>query len=854
MGLYLGEKYKNSLNGAPPEKKKASSEEGEKPKKEDTSSPKKAGREFDSVGEYNIFEVPPEDEPKVYTGGTEKEESTSKAAPAKTESKAAKNQPKQVKVEVEIPKIDESKKSKKEQNDVGLTIDTNRKKTDNTFNASQRPASNDQTKTVAASPIGMFMASQIEIEDPNASTLVSPEQDANMSDSGEINFGSFDMGSEDTSGNTESSGSFSFDSLGSADSSEGSFSMDIEPAPEAETETDDVIRPLDQQLMNMNSQSDVRAAQAKADAERRAKERAEAERIAREKAEAERIAREKAEAERIAREKAEAKRIAREKAEAERIAREKAEAERIAREKAEAERIAREKAEAERIAREKAEAERIAREKAEAERIAREKAETERKAKAKAEADRIAKEKAEAEAKAKAEAERKAKEEAEAKAKAEADAKAREEARRLEAEALKEIENKENEPAEENEDSLSEDEIREKHAKAEREAATKVSTEDIGGLAVDKDQTGGTRVFSEADLAKMKKLMDILEAATEQNASDIHIAANGPTVLRIDGDLVEQEGMAYSPYEMDQMLRVMLTDKQLKELKEMGELDFAYSLPGYARIRFNAFRNRGAYAMALRILSSEIPDPVKLGLPQSVIDLTKKRRGLVLVTGATGSGKSTTLAALVGLIARTYPKNIITLEDPIEYLHSNQKSIVTQREIGYDTMSYANGVRAALREDPDVILVGEMRDLETIETAIRAAETGHLVFSTLHTNSAADTIDRVIDVFPPHQQQQVRVQFANVMLGIVAQQLLPKVGHGRIGAFEVLLRNPAISNLIREGKSFQIPSTIQTSRKEGMVMMDDYIYELFQRGIISQDTAVTFAHDSVDMAKKIHSY
>lgn len=322
MGLYLGEKYKNSLNGAPPEKKKASSEEGEKPKKEDTSSPKKAGREFDSVGEYNIFEVPPEDEPKVYTGGNEKEESTSNAAPAKTESKAAKNQPKQVKVEVEIPKIDESKKSKKEQNDVGLTIDTNRKKTDNTFNASQRPASNGQTKTVAASPIGKFMASQIEIEDPNASTLVSPEQDANMSDSGEINFGSFDMGSEDTSGNTESSGSFSFDSLGSADSSEGSFSMDIEPAPEAEPETDDVIRPLDQQLMNMNSQSDVRAAQAKADAERRAKERAEAERIAREKAEAERIAREKAEAERIAREKAEAERIAREKAEAERIARE----------------------------------------------------------------------------------------------------------------------------------------------------------------------------------------------------------------------------------------------------------------------------------------------------------------------------------------------------------------------------------------------------------------------------------------------------------------------------------------------------------------------------------------------------
>ena len=226
----------------------------------------------------------------------------------------------------------------------------------------------------------------------------------------------------------------------------------------------------------------------------------------------------------------------------------------------------------------------------------------------------------------------------------------------------------------------------------------------------------------------------------------------------------------------------------------------------------------------------------------------------MLVTGATGSGKSTTLASLIRVIAERDEKNIITLEDPIEYLHSHSRSMVSQREIGTDSMSYAQALRAALRQDPDVILVGEMRDLETISTAITAAETGHLVFSTLHTNSAADAIDRAIDVFPPHQQQQIRVQLSGVLEGVIAQQLLPKIEKGRAAAFEVLIANAAVRNLIREGKAFQIPSIIQTSKKEGMQTMDDCILQLFHSGQVSADMAVAYAHDQDAMARSVRLY
>lgn len=350
------------------------------------------------------------------------------------------------------------------------------------------------------------------------------------------------------------------------------------------------------------------------------------------------------------------------------------------------------------------------------------------------------------------------------------------------------------------------------------------------------------------------QMEDILALAKRQNSSDIHIAPGNPVMLRIDGRLVPQGDLNLTAMETDSILKPIVPSELLDELKTNGELDFAFSVEGFSRVRANVFRQRGSYAAALRILSYDVPEPKTLGIPQAVVNLTTKMRGLVLVTGATGSGKSTTLASLIDVIAKRDSKNIITLEDPIEYLHSKKRSIVTQREVGKDTMSYATALRAALRQDPDVILVGEMRDLETISTAITAAETGHLVFSTLHTNSAADAVDRIIDVFPPHQQQQIRVQLSGVLEGIVAQQLLPMTNGGRVAAFEVLLANNAIRNLIREAKAFQIPSIIQTSKREGMQTMDDCIMGYFNEGLIAPETAVSYAHDPLNMANRVHLY
>ena len=309
---------------------------------------------------------------------------------------------------------------------------------------------------------------------------------------------------------------------------------------------------------------------------------------------------------------------------------------------------------------------------------------------------------------------------------------------------------------------------------------------------------------------------EILQLAKEKKASDIHLAPGSPVMLRIDGQLLPQTQTRLKPNEVERILEPMLSDVQKQRLKEDGELDFAFSIPNYSRVRANVFRQRGTYTAALRILTYDVPKPETLGLPPAVVNFTNLKRGLILVTGATGSGKSTTLASLIDIIAERDAKNIITLEDPIEYLHTNKRAIVRQREVGDDTKSYADALRAALRQDPDVILVGEMRDLETISTAITAAETGHLVFSTLHTNNTSEAIDRMIDVFPPHQQQQIRVQLSTVLEGVVAQQLLPKLDGGRIAAFEVLIANSAIRNLIREGKAFQIPSILQTSKRDGM--------------------------------------
>ena len=296
-----------------------------------------------------------------------------------------------------------------------------------------------------------------------------------------------------------------------------------------------------------------------------------------------------------------------------------------------------------------------------------------------------------------------------------------------------------------------------------------------------------------------------------------------------------------------------IMDRRRKEIyDENGEVDFSISVPQVGRYRVNIFKQRGSMAASLRVVGMQIPSADSLGVPKAVQDLYDKRRGLVLVTGPTGSGKSTTLASIIDLINTNLTSHIITLEDPIEYLHMHKTSMINQREIGLDTKSYAAALRAALREDPDVILVGEMRDLETISIAITAAETGHLVFSTLHTIGAASTIDRVIDVFPTHQQQQIRIQLSMVLEGVISQQLIPTAdGKGRVAAFEVMLANAAIKNMIREGKTYQIQSMIQTNGKLGMITMDDAIYQLYRMGTITGEQALIFAQDRAFIEKRL---
>lgn len=348
---------------------------------------------------------------------------------------------------------------------------------------------------------------------------------------------------------------------------------------------------------------------------------------------------------------------------------------------------------------------------------------------------------------------------------------------------------------------------------------------------------------------------EILRLAKEIDASDIHMAPGSPLMFRINGRLVPQNDEIMKPADVDAAIKTVMTKEQLAELERIGELDFAFSIPGFSRVRVNVFSQRGTYAASLRILSYEVPSPESLGIPTSFVELTNRKRGLILVTGTAGSGKSTTLASLVEVIAERDYKNIITIEDPIEYLHSHKKSIVSQREIGVDTDNYANGVRAALRQDPDVIMVGELHDMDTISMALAAAETGHLVFSTLHTSNTVDAIARIIDVFPPHQQQQIRVQLASTLRGVIAQQLLPRSDiRGRIAAYEVLIANPEVRNLIRDNKNHHIPSLIAKSRKEGMQTMDDAILDAYMRSQIAMETAISYAQDPDSMEQKVRIF
>jgi twitching motility protein PilT len=339
----------------------------------------------------------------------------------------------------------------------------------------------------------------------------------------------------------------------------------------------------------------------------------------------------------------------------------------------------------------------------------------------------------------------------------------------------------------------------------------------------------------------------LLKAGFELKASDIHITVSVPPVFRINGELKRYGKDVLTPADTEAMAKAIVPEGKWEVFQLMGELDFSYSIPGVSRYRVNIFKQRGCVSLAIRIVPTKIPMIEDLYLPDVLTKVTEKAQGLILVTGPTGSGKSTTLAAMINYMNRTMRKHIITLEDPIEYLHSHGNSIIDQREVGYDTKSFANALRAALRQDPDAILVGELRDFETIQIAITAAETGHLVFGTLHTSSAPASVERIIDVFEPAQQPQVRTQLASVLLAIISQRLFKTAdGKGRRAATEILVNNPAIANLIRSDKIHQIESVIQTNRAAGMHTLEMSIKELMQSGIITKEAAQPYLQEPVN--------
>jgi twitching motility protein PilT len=340
----------------------------------------------------------------------------------------------------------------------------------------------------------------------------------------------------------------------------------------------------------------------------------------------------------------------------------------------------------------------------------------------------------------------------------------------------------------------------------------------------------------------MIETSELLRLAVEKKASDIFVTVGVPPTFKIDGTLVPLEHPVLTPEDTEKFVTELFKrDEHYREFLENGDKDFSISLKGVGRFRVDVYTQRGSMAAAMRVLGFEQNDFGNLRIPQSVLDFSKRTKGLILVTGPTGSGKSTTLSAIIELINQNRSCHIITLEDPIEYLHKHNKSIVDQREIGIDSKNYAAALRSALRQAPDVILIGEMRDYETISIALTAAETGHLVFSTLHTVGAAKTIDRIVDIFPSSQQQQVRVQLSTVLQAVVSQQLIPSRESGRVPVFEIMIANPAIRNMIRDGKVPQIEAAIQTGRAEGMVGMDFSIAELHNKGIISKDDAMLYS-------------
>lgn len=345
---------------------------------------------------------------------------------------------------------------------------------------------------------------------------------------------------------------------------------------------------------------------------------------------------------------------------------------------------------------------------------------------------------------------------------------------------------------------------------------------------------------------------EILSYAIDKEASDIHLSVGRPKSVRLHGIITSLDDKPLTPQDTEAYAREITTEEQRKKIEEIGGIDFGFSFGERARFRVSCFKQRGTYAMVLRQLPYKFYSFEQIGLPVQLKELLSRPRGLILVTGPTGSGKTTSLATMLNHINENFERHIITAEDPIEFMHPHKKSIVTQREVGEDVPSFSEAVIKALRQDPDVILIGEMRDLATMESAIRAAETGHLVFSTLHTTGAARTVDRIIDVFPSHQQTQVRVQLASTIVAVVSQTLLPRIDGkgGRICAFEVMIATPAIRNLIREGKTYQVTSEIQTGARFGMRALDDHLKELYQNGVISYDNMIEVAQDPKELADK----
>jgi twitching motility protein PilT len=369
--------------------------------------------------------------------------------------------------------------------------------------------------------------------------------------------------------------------------------------------------------------------------------------------------------------------------------------------------------------------------------------------------------------------------------------------------------------------------------------------------------TGGETITQEAPKQRLRSLEDahideLLHLVVKQEASDLHLATGLPPVLRVHGKLLQAPYEAFTPQTSQRMVYDILTDEQIQKFESTWELDFSYALGRTSRFRVNVFRDRGTVAAAFRVIPTKIPTLADLQLPPVVEKLTHVTRGLILVTGPTGSGKSTTLAAMINTINMSRSEHIITIEDPVEYLHQHKMSVINQRELGQDTKTFPAALRAALREDPDVILVGEMRDLETMQMAVSSAETGHLVFATLHTNSAATTVDRIVDSFPPGQQEQIRLQLSNNLQAVLCQQLLPRTtGQGRVCCQEIMIATPAIRNLIREAKAHQITSMIQTSGNIGMQTMDMCLRDYYMKGLISRDMALARAMNRTDLENMI---